>query len=184
LYVYIIVIFPDVLVKYFQYVASLRHDVDPDYEHCQTLLEKGLKDMNCSLGGKLDFSGKASLTRSSPKKAKNIIPSSDNEARTSATEPHNKKRGTASRIQKVHQAKQQRDHFSASSSSDESDYGKDDGDKRAKLSNTKKKKTINSVSSWKDCPTAIASNVNRAGEYKRINYKNHSVKKLEKKTDA
>lgn len=114
-----------------------------------------------------------------------MITSSDGEA---DTEPHNKKKGVATGIRTVHQVKQQRDHFSVSSSSDESDYGKDDCgnyDKRAKLSHANKKTKTNSVPSWKDCPTAVASNVKRAGEYKRINYdKNNSVKKLKKKTDA
>jgi hypothetical protein len=32
--------------------------------------------------------------------------------------------------------------------------------------NTNKKTKTNSVPSWRDCPTAIASNVNRAREYK------------------
>lgn len=108
-----------------------------------------------------------------------MIPSSDGEA---DTEPHNKKKGVASRIRNVRQVKLHRDHFSISSSSDESDYGKDDCDnydKRAKLSRANKKTKTNSVLSWKDCPTAVASNVKRAGEYKRINYdKNNSVKKL------
>jgi hypothetical protein len=138
------------------------------------------------LGAKLDFSGKAPVTRSSPKKAKNTNPSSHGEASTSDAEPPNKKKVVvASQTQNLNQAIQHRNQFSDSSSSDESDYDKDDY-KRSKLINTNKKTKTNSVSSWRDCPSAVASNVNRAGEYKRINHdsKNHRVKKQKKKTDA
>ncbi|PNF22731.1 Nucleosomal histone kinase 1 [Cryptotermes secundus] len=180
---------PAVLVKYFQYVASLRHDADPDYEYCQKLLKKGLKDLNCSVGGNLDLSAKAPVTRSSPTKANNKIPSSDDKATASDTEPHNKKKVVASGTGNLNRTKQLRDHFSGSSSSDESDYDKDNADnysKKAKLCNTNKKTKTNPVPSWRDCPTAIASNVNRAGEYKRINHDNENqrVKKQKKKTDA
>lgn len=129
----------------------------------------------------MDFSRKASSTRNSPKKANNMIPSPDSDF-----EPHNKKKIVASGTQNISLAKQQRDHFSIISSSDESDYGKDDDDKYdKKLSTTNKRKKTNSVPSWKDCPTAVASNVKIAGEYRRITYdnKNHRVKKAKKKTD-
>jgi hypothetical protein len=142
------------------------------------------------VGGKLDLSAKAPVTRSSPKKVNNTIPSSDGEASASDTKPRNKKKVVvASGTRNVNQTKQHRDHFPGSSSSDESDYDKDNADnynKRAKLSNTNKKTKTNSVPSWRDCPTAIASNVNRAGEYKRLNHDNENqrVKKQKKKTDA
>lgn len=131
----------------------------------------------------MDLSAKAPVTRSGPKKANNKIPS------TGDTEPRNKKKVVvASGTGNLNQTKQLRDHFSGSSSSDECDDDKDNADnysKRAKLSNTNKKTKTNPVPSWRDCPTAIASNVNRAGEYKRINHdEKQRVKKQKKKTDA
>lgn len=142
------------------------------------------------MDGNLDLSAKAPVTRNSPKKANNTIPSSDGKASASDTEPRNKKKVVvASGTGNLNRTKQLRDHFSGSSSSDESDYDKDNADnynKRAKLSNANKKTKTNPVPSWRDCPTAIASNVNRAGEYKRINHNNENqrVKKQKKKTDA
>jgi hypothetical protein len=60
-----IVIFLAVLVKYFEYVARLWYDEDPDYEYCRKLIENGLKDLKCSLQGKLGFSGKGSICMTS-----------------------------------------------------------------------------------------------------------------------
>lgn len=84
---------PAVLVKYFEYVARLRYDEDPDYEYCKKLLESGLKDLKCSLQGKLDFSGKGSVKRSSPKKSNSASPSNDNETQSSDTKSYHKKKG-------------------------------------------------------------------------------------------
>jgi hypothetical protein len=142
-------------------------------------------------GGKLYLSAKAPVTTSSPKKANNANPPSHGKASASDTELRNKKEFVvASGTQNLNQTKQHRDdNFSGSSSSDESDYDKDNADnynKRAKLSNTNNKTKTKSVPSWRDCPTVIASNVNRAREYKRINHDNENqrVKKRKKKADA
>lgn len=51
---------PAPLVKYFEYVARLKHDEKPDYTYCHKLLEKGLKDCKCPVEGKLEFTQKGS----------------------------------------------------------------------------------------------------------------------------
>jgi hypothetical protein len=80
-------------VKYFEYVAGLRQEEGPDYEYCRKLLGNGLKDLKCSLEGKLDFSGKGSVKRSSSRIKKGAGPSDDNDAQSSDTEPSRKKKG-------------------------------------------------------------------------------------------
>ena len=167
-------------------MARLRHDEDPDYEYCQKLLQNGLKDLKCSLQGKLDFSGKGSVKRSSPKNKNSASLSNDNES--SDTKPYRKKKGVvASGTQQQNQGKEHRANFYDSISSAESDNEHDQGSnykKRVKLSNADKKSKTKPVSSWRDCPSVVASNVNRAGEYTRIsNDKKHRTKK-QKETDA
>jgi hypothetical protein len=68
-----------------------------------------------------------------------------------ATGPHNEKKAVASGTGNVPQAKQYRDPFSISSSSDESDYGGNNYDKRAKVINTNKETNTNSAPNWEDC---------------------------------
>lgn len=159
-------------MKYFEYVASLKYDEDPNYVHCRKLLETGLKDSKCSLEGKLDFSGKGTVKRGSPKKANSTSPSFDLETSISDIEPVPKKRGVAKVTRKPNQAKQQK---ADSDSEDEVDNHEEE-----KSSNAKKKiKT--KLPSWRDCPSVIASNVNRAGEYKiKNNDKQQKVKKQKK----
>lgn len=170
-------------------MARLRYDEDPDYEYCQKLLEKGLKDLKCPLQGKLDFSGKISVKRSSPKKSNSTSLSNDTEAQSSDTKPHHKKKGAvASGNQQWKRAKGYNPNFSGSNSSAESDDEHDEANsykKRVMLSNTDTKSKTKSVSSWKDCPTAVASNVRRPGEYTRRNDddKKQRAKKQKKKTD-
>ncbi|KAJ9596118.1 hypothetical protein L9F63_012702, partial [Diploptera punctata] len=62
---------PAALVKYFEYVARLKHNVKPDYAYCRKLLEKELEDCKCPVGGKLEFTNKG-LGRSIAKKQKKI----------------------------------------------------------------------------------------------------------------
>lgn len=180
---------PAVLVKYFEYVARLRYDEDPDYEYCKKLLESGLKDLKCSLQGKLDFSGKGSVKRSSPKKSNSASPSNDNETQSSDTKSYHKKKGVvASGTRQRNQVKEYRANFSDSSSAEsDNEHGEANNYKKGvKLNNADKKSKTKSVSSWRDCPSAVASNVHRAGEYKRINNddKKHRNKKQKKETNA
>jgi len=160
-------------VKYFEYVARLSHDEDPDYEYCRSILENGLKDLKCPLQGKLDFSGKGSVKRSSPRIKNSASLSNDNEAQSSDTKQYLKKKGVvASGTRQRNQGKEYRANFYDSISSAESDDEHDHGSnykKRVKLNNADKKSKTTSVSSWRDCPTAVASKVHRAGEYTRIN---------------
>lgn len=174
------VVFPAALVKYFEYVASLTYDQDPDYKWCQKLLETGLKDCKCSLEGKLDFSGKGTVKRGSPKKTNSTGPSCDGETNISDNKPLPRRKVNVT--QKQNQEKQHKADISDSNSSAESD---DDEvcnyKKKEKSSNANKKVKTKSVSCWRDCPSAIASNVNRAGEYKRkSNEKQHITKKQRK----
>lgn len=169
-------------MKYFQYVASLRHNEDPDYDLCRKLLEKGLKDSECSTKGTLDFSRKGPVKRGQSKKANSTSPSGDSEVSISDTEPLCKMKDVvANGSQGPNKAKQHPAGISDSSSSAESDcYDSEDNEvdnykKRAKSSNVNRKKKAKSVLSWRDCPSAIASNVNRAGEYKT-----HRAKKQKK----
>jgi len=175
-------------VKYFEYVARLRHDEDPDYEYCRKLLENGLKDLKCSLQGKLDFSGKVSVKRNSPR-IKNIAGlSNDNEAQSSDTKPYLKNKGVvASGTRQRNQGKEYRANFYDSISSAESDNEHDHGSnnkKRLKLNNADKKSKTTSLSSWRDCPSAVASNVHRAGEYTSINNEKRRRMKKQKETVA
>lgn len=177
------------MVKYFEYVARLRYDEDPDYEYCKKLLESGLKDLKCSLQGKLDFSGKGSVKRSSPKKSNSASPSNDNETQSSDTKSYHKKKGVvASGTRQRNQVKEYRANFSDSSSAEsDNEHGEANNYKKGvKLNNADKKSKTKSVSSWRDCPSAVASNVHRAGEYKRINNddKKHRNKKQKKETNA
>lgn len=195
-------------MKYFEYVAKLRHDEDPDYEYCRKLLENGLKDLKCSLQGKLDFSGKEPVKRSSPsikkraldfsgkesvkrsspriKKSANL--SNDNEAQSSDTKPYLKKKGVvACGTRQRNQRKEYTANFYDSISSAESDNEHDHGSnykKRLKLNNADKKSKTTSVSSWKDCPSVVASNVQRAGEYTSINNDKKRRMKKQKETVA
>ena len=169
-------------MKYFEYVAGLRHDEDPDYEYCRKLLENGLKDLKCSLQGELDFSGKGSVKRSSPTIKNSASLSKDNEAQSSDTKPYLKrKRVVASGTRQRNQGKELRGYLYDSISSAESDNEHDHGSKykkRLKLNNADKKSKITSVSSWRDCPSVVASNVHRPGEYTSINNdKKHRTKK-------
>lgn len=169
-------------MKYFEYVARLRHDEDPDYDCCRKLLENGLKDLKCSLQGKLDFSGKGSAKRSSPRIKNSASLSNDNEAQSSDTKPYLKKKGVvASGTRQRNQGKEYRansyDSISSAESGDEHDHGSN-YKKRLKLNNANKKSKTTSVSSWRDCPSVVASNVHRAGEYTSINNdKKHRTKK-------
>jgi len=184
----IFLIFPAVLVKYFEYVARLRHDEDPDYEYCRKLLENGLKDLKCSLQGKLDFSGKGSVKRSSPRIKNTASLSNDNEAQSSDTKPYLKKKGVvASGTRQRKQGKEYRANFYDSISSAESDNEHDHGSNKKKilkLNNADKKSKTTSVSSWRDCPSAVASNVHRAGEYTSINNEKRRRTKKQKETVA
>lgn len=175
-------------MKYFEYVARLRHDEDPDYKYCRKLLENGLKDLKCSLQGKLDFSGKGSVKRSSPKIKNSAGLSNDNEAQSSDTKPYLKKKGVvASRTRHRNQGKEYRVNFNDSISSAESDNEHDYGsnyNKRLKFNNADKKSKTASVSSWRDCPSAVASNVCRAGEYTSINNDKKRRMKKQKATVA
>lgn len=174
-------------MKYFEYVASLSYDEDPDYVRCRKLLETGLKDCKCSLEGKLDFSGKGIVNRGSPKKANSKGPSCDSEFNISDNEPLPiKKGGGVNTTRKPNKAKQHKADICDSNSCSESDNDEvGNYKKKGKSSNANKKIKTKSVSSWKDCPSAIASNVNRAGEYKRISNddKQHRAKK-QKKTNV
>jgi hypothetical protein len=168
-------------VKYFEYVARLQYDEDPDYEYCRKLLENGLKHLKCSLQGKLDFSGKESVKRSSPRIKNSPSLSNDNEAQSSDTKPYLKKKGVvASGTRQRNQGKEYRANFYDSISSAESDNEQDHGsnyNKRLKLNKADKKSKTTSASSWRNCPSVVASNVHRAGEYTSINDKKRRTKK-------
>lgn len=174
-------------MKYFEYVARLRHDEDPDYEYCRKLVENGLKDLKCSLQGKLDFSEKGSVKRSSPR-IKNIASlSNDNEAQSSDSKPYLKKKGVvASGTRQRNQGKEYKANFYDSISSAESDNEHDHSNnkKRLTLNNADKKSKTSSVSSWRDCPSVVASNLHRAGEYASINKEKRRRTKKQKETVA
>ncbi|XP_069688663.1 serine/threonine-protein kinase VRK1-like [Periplaneta americana] len=171
---------PGAMVKYLEYVASLKDNEEPDYGKCKKLLELGLKECKCSVEGKLEFSGKGTK-KASPRKGKNTSPSSDSECSTSDTEPSHKKNAT---IRKKNKTKQNRDD-SIDDISSESDEEDEQTNGRAKPRNANKNNMKKPASSWRDCPTAIASNVNKAGEYKRAidDAKEFGTKK-QKKTGA
>lgn len=175
-------------MKYFEYVARLEYDEDPDYEYCRKLLENGLKDLKCPLQGKLDFSGKEPVKRSSPRTKKSASISNDNEAQSSGTKPNLKKKGVvASGTGQQNQGKEYRSNFYDSISSAESDDEHDHGSKykkRLKFNNADKKSKTTSVSSWRDCPSVVASNVQRAGEYTSKNNDKKRRTKKQKETVA
>ncbi|KAJ4436629.1 hypothetical protein ANN_16760 [Periplaneta americana] len=168
------------MVKYLEYVASLKDNEEPDYGKCKKLLELGLKECKCSVEGKLEFSGKGTK-KASPRKGKNTSPSSDSECSTSDTEPSHKKNAT---IRKKNKTEQNRDD-SIDDITSESDEEDEQTNGRAKPRNANKNNMKKPASSWRDCPTAIASNVNKAGEYKRAidDAKEFGTKK-QKKTGA
>jgi hypothetical protein len=113
---------------------------------------------------------------------------SDNEAQSSDTKPYLKKKGTvASGTRQRNQGKEDRANFCDSISSAESDNDHDHGSnykKKLKLNNADKKSKTTSASSWRDCPSAVASNVHRAGEYTSIKNDKKPRTKKQKETVA
>jgi hypothetical protein len=122
------------------------------------------------LEGRLDFSGKGTVKTGSPKKASSTGSSCDSEANISDSESlPKKKRVVADISQKRNKAKQHKADISGSNLSAESDDKVSNYKKKETSHTASKKMETKSVSSWRDCPSAVASNVNRAGEYKRKN---------------
>ena len=60
-------------MKYFEYVARLKHSEQPDYAFCRKLFEKELKENKCPVDGKLEFTTKGSVGRTAKKQVKTKI---------------------------------------------------------------------------------------------------------------
>uniref|UniRef100_A0A1B6ELH4 non-specific serine/threonine protein kinase n=1 Tax=Cuerna arida TaxID=1464854 RepID=A0A1B6ELH4_9HEMI len=133
---------PTVITSYLDYVSKLKHDEAPNYDFCRKLFKDELKKLGVANTGKLVF--KADKT---PKKATAAAADADSEV--------------PGRVRRRRVAV----NFSNGHDSDSAvDIGDDDESPPPTPKKTPRK-TKKDGPSWKDCETAKASNVVRAGEY-------------------
>ncbi|PSN32502.1 Nucleosomal histone kinase 1 [Blattella germanica] len=93
------------IVKYFEYVASLMHNNEPDYVKCRKILESGLKDCKCPLEGKLEFKMKGSDAKSGKHAVQNQKENEESDDEDESVDKKNPKKAFVSGVQKANRGR-------------------------------------------------------------------------------